>query len=194
MKKPENLLPGDVLLYLNHGWLGNLISWGQWNGTPGEALEYSHVGLVLDDLYSVEMNPPASRKFPLSEVPWDRVHVYRLGLGGRELFTVGVVQEAFRREALRRLGERYHYGYIATALGASLLARVGLGGASRWLLNRANPMPGMHRDVCSTWTEEVLTAAVKAHVRQFDLFPNLGDNRARPSDYPMSPFLAKVTT
>lgn len=190
--RPDKLYPGDILLYLNHGWLGNLISWGSWTGTSQEALEYSHIGLVLDDLQSCEMNPPASRKLLLSEVPWDRVHVWRLGIDGVEPFMLEAVQAKFQELAVKRLGERYHYGYIATSLGVGLLSRIGLGGVSRWLMNRSNAAPDLHRDVCSTWAEELLSSAIQEWMPTFDLFPDLGENRAKPSDYPRSRYLKRI--
>lgn len=185
--RPSQLLPGDVLLYRNFGWLGNSISWGQWRGTSREALEYSHIGLVLDDLQSVEMNPPASRKFWLADVPWDRVDVWRIVIEGKAPFEDELMQRRFQDLALARLGERYNFGYIADLLGAGLLARLGLGGVSRWLLAKGNPMPGLHRDICSTWAEELLQATIP-----IDLFPDLGENQAAPADYPRSPYLIRL--
>lgn len=191
--RPAQLYPGDILLFRNFGWLGALISWGEWTGKPKEALEYSHIGLVLDDLQACEMNPPASKKYLLSEVPWDRVDVWRLQTeDGWALVNSPKMVAAFQAEATRRLGERYNFGYIATLAGVGLLARIGLGGFSSWLMNRANPAPDNHRDICSTWAEEILTVAVRTVRPDFDLFPNLGDNRARPSDWPTSPFVQQV--
>lgn len=190
--KPSNLIPGDILLYKNHGWLGAVISWGSWTGTPKEALEYSHIGLVLDDLQSVEMNPPNSRKFSLDEVPWDRVDIWRVNIEGVNPFQIEIVRKHFVGYAMSRLGEKYNYGYIATSAGLGLLSRIGLGSVSRWLINRSNPMPGNKMDVCSTWAEEVISEPIRLLKIDFDLFPDLGENRARPSDWPRSPYLVKV--
>lgn len=195
--RPQDLQPGDILLFKNYGWLGELISWGEWNGEPREALEYSHIALVLDDLQAVEMNPPESRKFLLSEVPWERVDVFRVQTSvpppGLTPFILVSTRKAFQEEAVRRLGEHYAFGYIAQAAGVGILARLGLGKVARWLMNRPNPMPAKHGDVCSTWAEEVVSEAIRQTIDPaFDLFPNLGADRARPSDWPTSPFVQPV--
>lgn len=196
MGRPDDLMPGDILLYRNFGLLGSLIAWGEWTGTPREALEYSHIGLVLNDTESCEMNPPASRRFPLSEVPWDRVDVFRVIVKDRGQdvapLVLASVRQAFQDEAVKRLGERYNYGFIAQSLGLSILARIGLGSWARNLVTRANPLPNKQRDVCSTWVEEILTTAIRGYVPDFDMFPNLGDDRARPSDWPLSPFVMRL--
>ncbi len=191
--RPQDLRPGDILLYRNFGWMGSVLSWFEWNGRSGEALEYSHIGLVLNDQESCEMNPPASRKFPLGDVPWDRVDVYRIETPDMHPFLLDSVRSAFQAEALRRLGEKYNFGYIATLAGVGLLARLGLGGVSNWLMNRANPAPDNHRDICSTWAEELIMAGMQAVDPKFDLFPDLGPNEARPSDWPRSPWVKRVS-
>lgn len=195
MARPAELLPGDILLYRNHGWLGGALSWGSWGNQAREALEYSHVGFVLDFERSAEMNPPCSRAFPLSEVPWDRVDVYRVLKEGEAAFNFPAAWDIIKRLTENRLGERYAYGYIAQSLGASLLARIGLSSASRWLVGRSNPLSVQGRDVCSTWAEEILSDAVRALYSDpaFDLFPDLGRDRAKPSDFPRSPFIQRIS-
>ncbi len=194
--RPADLQPGDVLLFRNFGVLGSVLSWFEWNGRSGEALEYSHIALVLNDTEACEMNPPASRKYPLAEVPWDRVDVYRVSVDSMgtlyQPFRLNTVRNAFQAEALRRLGERYNFGYIAELAGVGILARIGLGKISSWLMNRANPAPDNHRDICSTWAEEVVEVAVGVIQPGFDLLPDLGVNEARPSDWPRSPWVKRV--
>lgn len=202
MARPEELLPGDILLYRNFGWLGDAIAWFEWNSTPGEALQYSHIALVLNEGQAVEMNPPVSRVFPLSEVPWDRVDVYRLDVLGisKEAPQVSVdpflmtdIMRCFQFHALARLGESYAFQYIAQSAFLGVLARVGLPGVAHWLAARPNPAPEVHKDVCSTWAEDLVTDAVQMVIPNFDLFPDLGSDRARPSDWPRSPYVKPVS-
>lgn len=190
--RPTDLRPGDILLYRDAGWVSKLISWFEWNGESKEATEYAHIGLVASPSTSAEMNPPASRAFDLAQVPWDLVDVWRVGVNGQAMMDDPMVLQKFTETVNRRLGEKYNYGYIATAMGVGLLARIGLNGLSRWILARPNPAPDHHRDVCSTWAEEVLTEAIQVVLKDFDFFPDLGENRARPSDWPRSPFIHKV--
>ena len=190
--RPVELKPGDVILYRNNGWLGSAISWGQWRGTSKEALEYSHIGVVYDFIRSFEMNPPAARLFSLNEVPWDRVDVWRVSVDGANPFDQAAVVAAFQKACDSRVGEKYNYGYIASLLGMGLLSRVGLGGVSRWLLGKANPAPAMHRDICSTCADEVLTAGISLIKPDFDFFDDLGPDQAAPSDYPRSKYLVRV--
>lgn len=193
MSRPTDLKAGDILLYRNFGWLGNLISWGSWNGTPGEALEYSHIGLVYDANSSVEMNPPASRKFLLSEVPWDRVDVFRLDVEGANPFDDPAVIAAFQAACDAHLGEGYDYGFIAQTAGLGVLARIGLGGLSRWIVSRNNPAPSFHHLVCSTWAEMLEEIAVRVKDLLFDLFSDLGDREAKPSDWPRSQYVKRIS-
>lgn len=193
MSRPSDLKAGDILLYRNFGWLGNLISWGSWNGTPGEALEYSHIGLVYDANSSVEMNPPASRKFPLSEVPWDRVDVFRLDIKGMNPFDLDKVLAAFQAACNAHLGEGYDYGFIAQTAGLGILARLGLGGLSRWIVSKNNAAPNLHLLVCSTWAQMLVTTAVQTLDPGFDLFTDLGDREAKPSDWPRSEYAKRIS-
>lgn len=190
--RPSILKPGDIILFQNFGWLGSAISWGEWNGSDKEALEYSHIAMVLNDTEVVEMNPPASRRYPLIEVPWNRVDIYRVDADGVNPFDLDTVRSIFQAEAIRRLGEGYDYGLVAQAAGLSLLARIGLGGISRWILSRNNLAPDFHRYDCSIWVEEVESYAIRQVDPKFDFFPNLGNRQARPSDWPLSPFVKKL--
>lgn len=195
MNFPEGYKPkaGDILLYLNFGWMGAAISWFSWTGKPGEALEYSHIALVLNEEEAVEMNPPKSRRFPLSEVPWDRVHIFRVGANGLNPFDNSQVVAVFQAEAIRRLGEIYGYGFIAQAAGLGILARIGLGGLSRWILSRNNPAPSSHTPVCSIWAEQVERFGIRSILDQnFDFFPDLGEAEIKPSDWPLSPYVKRL--
>lgn len=186
--RPADLYPGDLILYKNHGLVGNLIAWGQWNGTPQEALEYSHVGLVLDALQSIETNPPSCRKFWLGDVPWDRVKVYRVRIEGVEPFRDSKVQDEFVRRAVTQLGRPYGYGNVAAALGIGILARLGLGGLARKIASKDGPAGAD----CSILAETLVADTLKRWHPGFDLFPDMGERWARPSDFPRSPFIHPV--
>lgn len=191
--RPAILLPGDVILYKNHGALGSLISWGAWKGKPQEALEYSHIGVVYDGARSFEMNPPAARLFLLDEVPWDRVDVWRFNVNGINPFADHAPTiEAFQAACRKRVGQRYAYGTIAGFLGLRVLGFM-LPGASRWLLSKGNPMPQGHRDICSTCAEEVIEEGAWVKFPGLDLIPSTGKDQAMPSDFPTSPYFHKVT-
>lgn len=193
--RPAHLIPGDVLMYRNHGFIGMLTAWGEWSGRKGEALEYSHIGVVYDSNSSFEMNPPAARIFSLSEVPWDRVDVYRLDVNGVLPFEASLnIVKAFQQACDLKVQskEPYNYGKIAGFLGLRILGFI-IPGVSRWALSKQNVMPGKHLDICSTAAEEVLEAGIWKVKPGFDLLPAVGVDQAMPSDFPSSPNFKKVS-
>ena len=188
------LKPFDVLLYQNYGYMGTLISWGEWVGRPGEALQYSHVGLVYADItQSFEMNPPAARVFPMSQVPMNRLDVWRLAIGGVDVFDDADAVAAAKAQADAMVGKPYDYGFIGKALGASVLARVGLSGlASRWM--QAN-QPTQHSAVCSNTAEVVIGAGVRVHHPDWTIEPQgIGPGEMEPSDWPLVNGLYRVAS
>ncbi len=198
VSRPAKLLPGDVILYLNHGTLGKLISWGAWTGKPKEALEYSHIGLVYDENQSFEMNPPSARLFPLDQVPWERVDVFRLNIGG--VNPIAETAQGFKdfQVACRKMAgqdgkpaETYKYGTLASFLGLRVLGWLSPA-AARWVLSKKNMTPGTHEDICSTAAEKALNAGIWGSFPGLDLIPDTGDDQARPSDFPASPYFVKV--
>ncbi len=184
-------------MYRNYGVLGGLISWGAWTGKPKEALEYSHIGLVYDGMQSFEMNPPAARLFPLSEVPWDRVDVLRLNIGGVNPIGSEKGLEAFQLSCRQMAGqqgqpaETYKYGTIAGFLGLRLLGFVAPA-ATRWILSKKNLSPGKHEDICSTAAERALNAGAWTMFPGLDLIPDTGEDQARPEDFPASEYFERV--
>lgn len=193
--RPVGLKAGDILLYRSNGsWksIGTWITWGQWRGTSQEALEYAHIALVFDETQACEMNPPCSRLMPLDGENWDLIDVYRIDVKGISPFDNATVLNAFHASVRSNLGERYNYGRIAGLLGLGLLARIGLGGVSRWVLSKNNPNSGSHCEICSTWAEDRLTDAIQSLDKDFDLFPDLGKDQASPADYPRSPWIKRI--
>jgi hypothetical protein len=116
---PGGLQPGDILLYRPAPGIGSAISWGEWTGKPGEALEYAHAGIVLRPLNNqgFEQNPPSTHYTVLSEQPWDRIDVWRL--------TVPIDVPGLNAWAASHLGIKYPYMKYWRFLGAALLARIG---------------------------------------------------------------------
>lgn len=193
--RPVGLKAGDILLYRSSGsWksIGTWITFGQWRGTPGEALEYAHIALVFDETQACEMNPPKSRLMPLDGESWDSIDVYRLDVKGICPFDNQRVLDAFHASVRSNLGESYNYGRIAGLLGLGVLARIGLGGVSRWILSKNNPNSASHREICSTWAEDRIEDSIRTLDPEFNLLSDLGKDQASPADFPRSPWIKRV--
>ena len=168
------LKPGDVLLYKPSPGIGAAISWGEWSGAPGEALEYSHAGLVLDVAadQGFEQNPPETHYTKLSAEAWDYIDVWRVADG------VVVDAEKLRMWCANDVGVKYPYGKYFRFIGAGLLARVGL---IKWA--QAMDGGGIHSDkswaVCSATVAMALTVATDTN-----LWPKLEEDM-RPCDLPL---------
>ncbi len=191
MPRPNDLKPGDILLYKNHGIVGQLIGWFSWDGGRGNT-NYSHIGQVYDDVNSCEMNPPASRIFDMKELDFERIDVYRFNIAGKNPFDDPITLALLRSYAKSRVDMKYDFGFIGEALGAGLLARLGATNlAKRWIHNTTRDK---HREVCSTWCEDNNTKVFKAVFgADFDLFPDFKEEETtKPSDWPSCPFLVKV--
>ena len=186
------LKPFDVLLYRNQGTIGKLIAWGEWVGKSGEATEYSHVGLVYATTdQSFEMNPPAARVFPIDQVPFDRVDVWRLAVNGVDVFDDPDSVAASKAMADKMIGEPYDYGFIGKAFGASLLARIGLTSAASWVMKSTQST--QHRAVCSNTAECVIKPGLWVKHPDFRLEPeSVGDGDMEPSDWPLVAGLYRI--
>jgi len=191
--RPAQLKPFDVLLYRNSGWLGNLISWGEWNGTKNEALEYSHIAVVYDPAAGkgFEMNPPSAHFIDLDKQPWDRIDVGRIAVDGQDVFDDVVAVDAARAQAHAMLGMRYDYGFIGKSLFVSVLARVGLRGWASQVMARKDS--NARRAVCSSTAQEICEAGLSVDYLGMHLEPEgIGEGMMRPSDWPRSPLLTIV--
>jgi len=189
--RPAELKPFDVLLYRNSGWLGNLIAWGEWNGTRNEALEYSHVAVVYDDKRGFEMNPPAAHFIDLDAQPWERIDVFRVRVEGQDFFDDVVARDASRLQADAMLGMKYDYGFIARACGVSLLSRIGLRGLAEKIMQRNDQ--NVHRAVCSSTAQEIVEAGMQIVYPGTNVEPaGIGEGSMRPSDWPRSPYVQKI--
>jgi len=172
----EDLKPGDILMYRpGKNWLGKLLSWGEWTGTPGEALEYAHVGIVLSPAAALgfEMNPPSSHYVKLLNEDWSIIDVFRC----KEEVDSSILADFCARNA----GTPYPYGKIAQLLGAGLFARLGLFKASRWAANLF-AKETTRTAVCSATACMALDYATSGRTR----WPKESADM-RPADIPLGP-------
>lgn len=119
--------PGDILLYRPTAGIGDLLSWGEWTGKDREALEYCHAGIVLTAVQGYEQNPPATHYVDLSKEPWDRIDIWRI----RSEYTVDPAK--LLAYAAANMNIKYPYLKIGQFFQATLLARIGLVKAARWV-------------------------------------------------------------
>jgi hypothetical protein len=191
MPRPNDLQPGDILLYKNHGLLGTLIGWFSWDGGKGNT-DYSHIGQVFDAVTSMEMNPPSSRLFDMKELDFDRIDVYRFDIKGVNPYADPTAVTLLQNYVKTRIGMKYDFGFIGECLGAGLLARAGaVTLAQKWIHNTTRDN---HREVCSTWCEDNNTKILKAmYGADFDLFPAFtAQESTKPSDWPSCPYLKRI--
>ncbi len=185
MASREQARPGDIILFKNSGWLGAAIGWSEWDGGRGN-YGYSHIAQVFDEAQVCEMNPPCSRLFKLSEVPWERVDLYRFKIDGVNPYADSLKLQALKTFTVPRLGMKYDYVFIAKSLGVGLLARIGF---AKWARNWQNTADtSKERDVCSQWLQDNNERALSP----VDLFPDSKAVNLRPSDWPLSPYLEKL--
>ena len=169
----NDLQPGDVLLYRSgSGWLGKILTWGEWSNTPGEALEYCHAGIVLSPAcdQGFEMNPPSSHYTVLSREPWDCIDVFRP--------TVEVSPAILADWAQRNVGTKYPFRKIAQFAAAGFLARLGWTWGARKLAT-AWGSEDHHLMVCSATVCEMLSESSGERMG----WPR-PDSDMRPADIP----------
>jgi hypothetical protein len=167
------LQPGDILLYRPKPGIGSLISWGEWTGASGEALEYSHAGLVVDPLqdWGFEQNPPETHNTVLSREDWSVIDIWRV--------KAPVDKLAMTRWIANDLGTPYPYAKYFRFLGAAMLARVGLSTLAQ-KVDAGGGQNNPHWAVCSATVCMALSAACPGT----KLWPKI-DEDMRPCDIPL---------
>lgn len=202
--KPVQLLPGDVLV---HHWHPQALfeklmnaaeTWGEWADIPQDDLSANHVEIAYSQDWIFVENPPKARLYPVNEVPWDHVIVFRLDLSpygirqipGNDL----VFASKLQADINRHIGDPYDWNAIFRFGWIGLLARVWPGLAQRFLRDRTEAIDS-HKQICSFETRDRLENAVNAAYPQvkgkFDLF-NGGLGSPRPADFQISPYLRLV--
>ena len=187
-ERPSVLKPFDILLYRNHGLIGDLISWGE-KDEPGLS-SYSHVAMVYSPEAgtAIEQNPPHAHMFALGQVPWHRVDVFRLKLKGKDVFDDRKAVRGAQHRALKFLGppaEPYDFGFIGKCLGLDLLCRLELSGLATRFSHHFNSTK--HQSVCSTTAEAIAEAGLWETHPKISLLPvYLGVGEMKPGDWPES--------
>jgi len=185
MAKPDKVKPGDVLLYKNHGIVGTLVGWFSWDGGRGNN-DYSHISQVLTDITGYEQNPKESRMFSLDTVNWDMVDVFRFNIDGVNPYDNPENVAKLKSFDESRVGTPYDFGFIGEALGAGILARIGLQSlAQKWIHNTTRQQ---HRSVCSIEIEHT-----NEETLGINLFPEFLDtDTTKPSDWAACRYLVRV--
>ena len=167
---------GDILLYRAAPGIGSVISWGEWSGEPGEALQYSHAGIVLNPATAqgYEQNPPSTHYVNLLAEPWDRIDVWRVN---PQYYVDAVKLEAY---AAAHLNIPYPYEKYFRFVEAALLARVGLIKAAL-AIDDSGGRSDPHWEECSATACATLNAAITDST---GLWPKIPENM-RPADIPL---------
>lgn len=180
------LKPGRVLLFKpSKGFVSKAIAWFSWR--PWFQQVYSHAAIVADNDSLFEMGADAldagTRFRSLADLDMQYVDVFKVVIDGDD----SVPLEALYKAIKKRVGQKY--AYTSQILPAAFFGIVSRLGGAKWVkkrMSKDNP----HRaasDVCSTLALELCE-----EVWQRDFLPNVGDNRATPSDLALSPYLVKV--
>ena len=172
---PGFLRPGDMLLYHPVPGIGALISWGEWSGEPGEALEYCHAGIVVDPLRDLgfEQNPPASHWTKLSEEDWARIDVWRL----KPEFSVD--PQKLTQWCNDHLNIDYPYEKYFRFIEAAIAARAGDISLAQQV-DSAGKLSNPQWEVCSAMAVNAVESASAA------VWPKLAEDE-RPADVPLGP-------